>query len=395
MTLQEKVGSLSLYLHVPFCATTCDFCAFYQEAPQRAQIDRYLDTLEKEMQAVDALESIGTVFFGGGTPGLLMARDFERIFTALKKHFQFDPSEISVELAPSTVRGDKAKVLRDLGVTRISMGVQSFDSTTLEALGRQQSPKLVYEAYDSLRAAGFENINLDLMFAYPGQTPAVWEADMKEAVRLDSEHISTYCLTFEEDTALWVKLNEGKLRRDIGAEVDLYRLTWDFLPAHGYAQYEVSNFAKPGHTCQHNISTWRMGQWIGLGPSAASQYVNWRWANPADLETWHQAIDQRAKESSGFTDHAVDVVELSPELLATDAVIFGLRMNEGVDLGEIGQRWPETQQTLSDIAELLSGFVSEGLLIKTGNHFCCTDEGRLRVDAIGAELIPLTEESLC
>ncbi|WOO41066.1 radical SAM family heme chaperone HemW [Rubellicoccus peritrichatus] len=387
MTLQEKVGSLGLYLHVPFCATTCDFCTFYQEAPQRQQIDQYLDALETEMRTVGTDEPIETVFFGGGTPGLLMGRDFEKIFTALHKHFRFDPSEISVELAPSTVRGDKLKVLRDLGVTRVSMGVQSFDPQTLVALGRQQSPKLVYEAYDSLRSAGFDNINIDLMFAYPGQTPAVWEADMREALRLDPEHISTYCLTFEEDTALWVKLNEGKLRRDIGVETELYRQTWDFLPDNGYAQYEVSNFSKPGFECQHNISTWQMGQWIGLGPSAASQYAGWRWSNPADLKEWQEAIQKRATADGAFTEHAVDVTELSPELLATDAVIFGLRMNDGIDLDAIKKRWPEAVGVIEEIGEILCRFDNEGLLKRSANVYRCTDEGRLRVDAIGGELI--------
>lgn len=380
------MSGLGIYVHVPFCASTCDFCAFYQEAPRREDLDAYLDTLEKEVAAAECRERVDTVFFGGGTPGLLPARDFERLFAALHRHLDFQPREVTVELAPSTVKADKARVLRELGVTRVSMGVQSFDPATLEALGRRQSVKQVYEAYGVLRDAGFDNINLDLMFAYPGQGAEAWERDLREAVRLGPEHLSTYCLTFEEDTALWVKLRQGKLRRDIGAESDLYELTWRLLPELGYAQYEVSNFARPGHACLHNLATWHMGEWRGFGPGAASQYGGWRFANPADLAAWSEGV-HTGGALAGPPAHAVDVVKLSPELLLEDALIFGLRMNDGVVTDELLGRWPAARAGWQRLCPILDELTAEGYLEQEAGRLRLTDEGRLRADAVGSMLL--------
>ena len=144
----------------------------------------------------------------------------------------------------------------------------------------------VRRAYDRIRAGGWTNVNLDLMFAFPGQSAADWEADLTEAIALAPEHISTYCLTFEEDTVLWIKLAQGRVKLDPEKEAEFYEASWAQLAAAGYAQYEISNFARPGHACLHNLATWRMQEWIGLGPSAASQHGGWRGANIADLAVW-------------------------------------------------------------------------------------------------------------
>eukprot|EP01035_Chromulina_nebulosa_P047170 gene47170-63925_t len=152
-----------------------------------------------------------------------------------------------------------------------------------------------------VRAAGFASVNLDLMFALPGQTADEWAADVREAVRRAPDHLSTYCLTFEEDTKLWVKLSEGRVKLDPENEARLYESTWSQLAAAGYAQYEVSNFARPGHACVHNLNTWRMHEWVGLGPSAASQQGRWRGGNIADLEQWlaNIARGERVTEDRG------------------------------------------------------------------------------------------------
>ncbi len=388
--MQAKLGdndTLGIYLHVPFCATTCDFCAFHQEAPSRPELDAYLRAMEAELCLTAPVGRVETVFFGGGTPGLLGVGDFEKIFAALQRHTDFHPVEVTVEFAPSTVKADKARALRELGVTRASLGVQSFDEKLLEALGRRQSARQARQAYDVLRAAGFENINIDLMFAYPGQTAEAWTRDLDEAVALAPEHLSTYCLTFEEDTALWVKLTEGGLRRDIAAEADLYQLAWEHLPAAGYAQYEVSNFARPGFACVHNLNTWRMGRWRGVGPSAASQDAGWRFANPADTPKWREAVLAAEAPLASPPPWAVDCVPLSPDLLARDALAFGLRLNNGVSLDELRARWPEADETLSETERFLADLVEEGYATLCDGRYGLTVEGRLRVDAIGAELV--------
>ena len=379
--------SLGLYLHVPFCATTCDFCSFHQGAPRRQEMDIYLSALERELKRAQLSVPVTSVFFGGGTPGLLGISDFERIITALKEDTLFRPDEVTVEFAPSTVKPDKARALYELGITRVSLGVQSFDDRLLDALGRRQSAGQALEAYAILREAGFENINIDLMFAYPGQSASAWEHDMNEAIALNPEHISTYCLTFEEDTVLWTKLIQGGLKRDVAVEADLYRLAWQLLPDSGFEQYEVSNFSRPGYECLHNLNTWRMGSWRGLGPSAASQYGGWRFANPADTPKWQSAVLSTDKPSTIPPSWAVERVELDPELLARDALAFGLRLNAGVVLEELKRRWPEADLFFEEAEGFLAALVEEAYATSQEGHYRLTEQGRLRVDSIGAELM--------
>jgi oxygen-independent coproporphyrinogen-3 oxidase len=351
--LPATADGLGVYVHVPFCSSTCDFCAFYQEQPERAELDRFLDGIERELALVGPRQPAETIFWGGGTPSALPARDLERLGRALLAHLGAPPREWSVELAPSSVRPDKLAVLRDLGVTRVSLGVQSFDEPTLAALGRRHSPAQAHAAIDAIRAAGFDNFNLDLIFAAPGQKLSAWLADLAEAVRLGPAHLSTYCLTFEEDTALWLKMSRGQIRPDPHADAALYEATWDHLAATGYPQYEISNYARPGRACIHNLNTWAMREWVGLGPSAASQFQGRRYANPSDLNRWLAGL------ASGQPER-VDVVPLTPTLLATDALVFGLRQNAGVNLTALFARFPEFN--FPALEPLWRDLADEGLL---------------------------------
>ena len=213
MDLQAKAetsAALGLYVHVPFCAHTCDFCGFYQEAPDRAGLQEYLDTVGQEVAASPPPRPVQTVFFGGGTPGLLMPKDLLRLGKALAPYLDPAGVEWTVEMAPSTVKADKVAALLEMGANRISMGVQSFQPRLLEALGRRHDLRQIYRAIDTLRAGGIRNLNLDLIFAIPGQSANDWEADLKELIAVGPEHVSTYCLTFEEDTALWLRLRRAR-----------------------------------------------------------------------------------------------------------------------------------------------------------------------------------------
>lgn len=382
-TEQAKGASdppLGVYVHVPFCASTCDFCAFYQVQPTASDIKRFLAGIEREANLVVWPRPVTTVFWGGGTPGLLAARDLARLAELVRARMGQGSGDVewTVELAPSSVTAERLAALRDAGVTRISMGVQSFQPALLEALGRRHSPAQIYRAYERLRAAGFASVNLDLMFALPGQTEAEWSADVREAVSLAPDHLSTYCLTFEEDTALWVKLSQGRVKLDPEHEARLYESTWAQLAAAGYAQYEVSNFARPGHACRHNLNTWRMHEWIGLGPAAASQHDGVRGGNVADLDRWlaHLAHGERVTE---------DRVALTAAQLAEDALIFGLRMNEGVDLARWRAHCPAAPWAAVDA--LLDRLATEGLALRAGENIRLTHRGRLLADAIGAEVM--------
>jgi oxygen-independent coproporphyrinogen III oxidase len=372
---------LGLYVHVPFCATTCDFCAFYQTVPKADAVPRFLAGVAQEAALVEWTPGrrVETAFWGGGTPGLLRAGELEQLGRAMLRHTGGAPAEWSVEMAPATVTAERLAVLKALGVTRISMGVQSFREDLLDALGRQHTPAQVYRAYDLIRAAGFASVNLDLMFALPGQTEAEWRADLDEALRLAPDHLSTYCLTFEEDTALWVKLSQGKVKLDIDKEAVFYSRTWEYLEAAGYAQYEVSNFARPGHQCLHNLNTWRMHEWVGLGPSAASQHAGWRASNPPDLGLWLTETDAGRRAGT-------DRTRLTPELLAADSIIFGLRMNEGVSLPALRSRFPGPHW--SGFQDFLPKLLLEGLLTASPEgRIRLTPRGRLVADAVGGEVL--------
>lgn len=371
--------TLGLYCHVPFCASTCDFCAFYQEKPRRGDLDRYLEGMEREFAFLPQDRVVETVFWGGGTPGLLAARDLERLGRAMLGALVEAPSEWTIEMAPSTVKPDKLAVLKELGVTRISMGVQSFDADLLDSLGRLHNPKQIEKAWACIQDAGFAQTNLDLIFAIPNQSLAQWEADIRKAADLGPEHISTYCLTFEEDTALYVKLAQGKLKIDEERELRFYERGWELLDQLGYRQYEISNFARPDKACLHNLNTWRMQEWIGCGPSAASQINGERYQRPANLEQWLQGIsaEQPIKE---------ELVRLDDRILLADSLVFGLRMNEGVDLTSLCQRYPQAGP-LHELERFLDRLAREDLLGKSGGALQLTAKGRLLADAIGSEVI--------
>jgi oxygen-independent coproporphyrinogen-3 oxidase len=369
---------LGLYVHVPFCASTCDFCAFYQIMPTAGAIQSFLEGVAVEAALVDWSRPISTVFWGGGTPGLLAARDLARLAKTVSDRTSGAQKEWTVELAPASVTEARLAVLRDCGVTRISLGVQSFQPRWLEALGRKHTREQAYRAYERVRKAGFSNVNLDLMFALPGQTEKEWISDVDAAVALAPEHLSTYCLTFEEDTALWVRLSQGSVRLDPEKEARLYETTWDRLGALGYEQYEISNFARPGFACVHNLNTWRMQEWIGLGPSAASQKDGWRGSNPSDLGLWLAELAEGRRMTQ-------DRRLLSAALLAEDALVFGLRMNRGVDLAAWRLRWPDAPW--SRMENSLARLADEGLVERDGTVARLTRRGRLLADAVGVELI--------
>jgi oxygen-independent coproporphyrinogen-3 oxidase len=322
---------------------------------------------------------LATVFWGGGTPGLLSPRDLERLAAVVRAlPGGSAPAEWTVELAPASVTQERLSVLRSAGVTRVSLGVQSFRPALLDALGRAHSREQVYRAYELVRGAGFASVNLDLMFALPGQTAAEWDSDIDEAVRLAPDHVSTYCLTFEEDTALWVKLSQGRVRLDPANEAAMYERTWDRLGAAGYAQYEVSNFSRPGHACIHNVNTWLMGEWVGLGPSAASQHGGWRGANISDLAEWSARVGRGERMTE-------DRSELSAGLLAEDALVFGLRMNAGVDMSRLRTQCPGAPWERVDA--LVGRLVSEDLASRAADTVRLTRKGRLVADSVGTEVM--------
>lgn len=335
----------SLYLHVPFCAHKCEYCAFYSAPPGGDLVNRYVAALIREMELVAHDVRPRTVFFGGGTPSLLNLRQWEQILAAMARLNLLGAEEWTVECNPATVSLDKAKLLRDHGVNRISMGVQSLDEKLLERLGRIHSREQVFKSFEILRAAGFDNVNVDLMFAIPSQTLAIWRDTLREAVALGSEHLSSYEVIYEEDTALYAQLQAGEFAVDEGLACDMYDELVRFTSQQGFHQYEVANFARevrasgaqpstpnaiPAFASQHNINYWRGGSCYGLGPSATSYVRGVRTKNWANTQLYCEQLE-RGQRAIEMTE------ELPPLRRAGEIAAFGLRMNAGWPFGQFTQ----------------------------------------------------------
>jgi len=329
--MRDHLQSQSVYVHVPFCAHKCDYCAFYSASPQAGQMDRYVQALILEMDRRHDGPAPATLYFGGGTPSLLTVHQWRRLLQAMERLGLSGAAEWTVECNPATLTEEKARLLKDYGVNRLSLGVQSLDEALLQKLGRPHDRRQALQAFDRARKAGFDNVNLDLMFAIPGQTLEVWRATLTEALSLGSEHLSTYEVTYEEDTPLYEQLRAGQF----AVEEDLAYAMYDELRERasltGLCQYEVSNFARddgsgrtflPNRACRHNVNYWRGGAYVGLGPSAASFSGATRsrnWANTTlyceMLEAGRLPVESRE--------------ELPPLRRAGEIAAFGLRMNAG------------------------------------------------------------------
>lgn len=377
---KNRRPELGVYVHVPFCASTCDYCAFYQVRPEGDDLRQFIATISAEMDLVAAPIPATTVFWGGGTPGLLPPKHLRELADSVRGRLAGPPVEWSVEMAPTTVTTERLAALRDGGVTRISLGVQSLDPVMLDALGRRHSREQALRAYGLVREAGFTSVNLDLIFAIPGQDLDAWRRDLAATIALGPEHISTYCLTFEEDTALFVKLSQGKVKLDPEKEARFYEIAREDLGAAGFDQYEISNFARPGHASRHNLNTWAMHDWIGFGPSAASQFGGWRGSNPANLKAWETDVAAGRRSTC-------ERIALDERILAVDAVVFGLRGNAGVDIAALRIRFPGGPW--KEIESVAARLVGEGLAVASHSRLILTDRGRLLADAVGGEFIGL------
>src|SRR5882724_10652773 len=325
----------SLYVHVPFCAHKCAYCAFYSEASSGELINRYVEALVHELEMVGLDLKPRTVFFGGGTPSLLNLRQWQEILRAMDRLGLLGAEEWTVECNPATVSLDKARLLRSYGVNRISMGVQSLNEDLLERLGRIHSREMVFKSFDTLRKAGFSNLNLDLMFAIPGQTLEIWRETLGEALAMASEHLSSYEVIYEEDTALYQQLQAGLFAVNEELACDMYEQLVECAEAAGLHQYEVANFARdttsnpqtsilnvPFYACQHNLNYWRGGSFFGLGPSATSYVRGVRTKNWSNTQMYCEQLEkgQRPIESTE---------ELAPLVRAGETAAFGLRIVAG------------------------------------------------------------------
>ena len=315
-----------LYLHVPFCAGKCAYCDFYSlPRPAAGEIARWLDGLAREAAHAPAGFAPRTVFIGGGTPTLLPPDTLRRLLDWLRRAFDLSAvTEWTVEANPGALTAEPLDILRAGGADRMSLGAQSFDPDTLRFLGRRHTPEDIAQAVRAVRAAGFLRLNLDLLYALPGRTSHALDQTLAAALALKPEHLSAYALTVEPGTPLAARQAAGTWQpADDGDAADQFHRVRATLAAAGFAHYEISNFARPGEECRHNLLYWSGGEYLGLGPAAHSHWAGARWGNPPDLAAWAEALE------AGRAPRAFEE-RLDPAARARETLVFSLRRLAGV-----------------------------------------------------------------
>lgn len=359
---------LGVYVHLPFCPYLCPYCDFAKWPLRASAAKRYLSALYAELESSPP-ESAATLFIGGGTPNAYDAETIAELVARVRSHYSLrEGSEISIEINPELVCGGDFLRYRDAGIARVSIGVQSFVPAEIAVLGRKHAPDDIGGVVAGARKAGIASLSLDLIFAVPGQTPQTWRTSLERAIALELDHISTYGLTVEANTpyAAW-QLREPAAFLDDGREAELYAIALEMLGAAGYDQYEISNFARPGHRCAHNENYWANGEYAGLGVGAASYRGGVRSVHTRSLEEYAAAA------------LAGDPIPSEGERLdglrrAGEAIMLALRTTQGVRLGEFKERYGV--DVVEHYAPVLARYSEVGLLERTGDFMRLTERGR-------------------
>lgn len=314
---------LELYVHIPFCVRKCQYCDFLSGPSDEETKDRYIEALLKEICAAEHTEDyeIVSVFIGGGTPSALKAEAIASIMRTLQEQFFFcEDAEVTIEANPGTVDLEKLTIYRNVGINRLSLGLQSTDAEELKLLGRIHSYEEFLKSYEWAREAGFSNINIDLMFAIPGQTGEAWRQHLYQVAELNPEHISAYSLIIEEGTPF---AEQNLDLPDEDTEYQMYEDTAEILERYGYRQYEISNYAKQGYMCRHNAGYWQRREYLGFGLGASSLYGGMRFSNTHQMQEY-------LKESRNPDQIRKDVTVLSRNEQIEEFMFLGLRMTEGI-----------------------------------------------------------------
>ena len=372
----KTVRPLGLYLHIPFCKSKCAYCDFYSLSGREEKMDDYVSALADhltETAPMAALHTVDTVYFGGGTPSYLGHERIAQLLHTVKKQYRVDKkAEITLEANPDSLFGWKElRALRRLGLNLISLGVQSSDDAVLRRLGRIHTWQQVVDAVDTVRRAKIPDLSLDLIYGLPDQTMEDWKKTLADAVSLSPEHISCYGLKLEEGTPLW-RQREQLVLPDDDLQADMYLYTVEYLAQKGYAQYEISNFARPGHESRHNLKYWTLDEYAGFGPGAHSDFGSVRYAYVADLDLY---LRGRLILSESET--------VSEREREREYIMLSLRTAAGIDVRAFENRF---RQRFDVLEKLLAEYESHGLARRTVNGWRLTPEGFLVSNAIIASL---------
>lgn len=373
--------SLGVYIHIPFCVRKCQYCDFLSISGEEVQKDRYVEALCREIhQRAEELSGyeIRSLFWGGGTPSVLNSEQFNRIVRTLLEsapHWRQN-AEWTVEANPGTVTPELARSWKVAGVNRISLGAQAFQDSILKELGRIHNWEQVRESVSILRSAGFDNLSLDLMMGLPNQRLRDWEETLSQALDLAPEHLSCYSLIVEEGTPLCEKYKAGKLRLpEEEEERQMYALTLEYLEQNGYLQYEISNFAKEGRECRHNLSYWDLSAYRGLGLGASSYIQGIRSRNACSLEQYCEAWNPSALEQVEDEASLKNAVE--------EWMFLGMRRRQGISEAEFEERFRMRPEKI--YSKQLEELSRQGLIIR--------ENGRIRLSRRGLDFANLVFEA--
>lgn len=378
-------GQTGLYLHVPFCVRKCPYCSFFSATGSAAEQRKYVRAVQGQLKQVigsDLLAgvSIGSIFVGGGTPSVLGAEVLGGLLADFRRCLPFrrEETETSVEVNPATIDYQGMRVLRSYGYNRISIGIQSLNDRELKALGRVHSSAEAGNAVGDARRAGFAHLNIDLMYGLPGQSVSSWQETLDRAIDLQPDHLSVYELMVEKGTPFARQMARGELLLPGEGEIlAMMDLTRQMVGAAGYERYEISNFARPGRECLHNINYWRNGWYLGLGPGAVSGLAGKRWTAVPDTEEFSRRIIAGQSWWS-------EVEELEHEARFRETVIMGLRMTAGLSLREMEARFG--LHVLDYYGETLQQLERQQLVV--------FDRDRLRLSPKGVDLANLVLQEL-
>ena len=357
-----------IYVHIPFCARICPYCAFYKDLLDRSQTSRFCEALLRELVGRDRRVRRlvpSTIYFGGGTPTALNIAQLELLLHGFQETLDLSRLiEWTIEANPGSVSARKAAILKKFGINRISLGVQSWDEELLKLLGREHNARQAKESFEILRDAGFTNINIDLMFGLPGQTVEQWRQTLEKTIALQPEHISTYCLTYEEDTEFFLRHARGEFQQDTDADAEFFEMTMAILEDVGYRHYEISNYARPGFESVHNRAYWLGKDYLGIGPSAVSTVGMHRWQNVCDYRAYIDRVF--AGQSTRGTSE-----NLTHEMKRTERIALGLRTRDGIP-------YPE----LKDFAQKIDELAALQLLRQSNGNFVLTRRGKALADSV-------------
>lgn len=369
--MMSKTG---LYFHIPFCQKKCFYCSFCVVVAQENHQDDYVWCLAQEMLNYKNL-CLDSIYFGGGTPSRISEKNISRLFDALRECFIISSNaEVTIEMNPEDVTAQKLRCYYECGVNRLSLGVQTFQDPYLKFLGRNHDHVKALQAYDLMRAQGFDNVNVDLMYGFPSQTGREIDRDLSFLKKLSSEHVSLYTLTLEQGSRFFV---QGiKLPGQEESAVQYLHVRERLLDM-GYGHYEVSNFAKHKKESLHNLNYWKGGNYIGLGNGAHSHMDGKRWWNTARLRLYIEAVRSRQSPEDGCE-------YLKAEQRIAEALVFGLRMTDGIHLNDFQKQFGNFSLEKNDVIENL---INDGFLKRHNGRMQCTLKGMLVLDAISEKLI--------